>query len=441
MRGYPRDHQLFETHNLPNGITLYTYRDNFRTTHLEIVLPIGSGHSHSGNSMVPGSVHFLEHVQLIRSQKFPVPYQLDQELGLRAGHSDGTTYPTHTIHWINVPSGQYEFGKKAILDRVFFPIFHQEDIETEKGVIINERNQHKFYPGRNQVSQYYYTNFLNDVFFPLEQIFGSDQDLANLNVTNLEQLHKIATHNKEVKVLAVGRHDFTELKKCLSQIPTESNQFITRVNPTTWTKRSYHQVYFESITQPTLRVTWIHPRLNYREFQAVSFLVSLMINTTQGPLYREFREEKGWVYSLDGFTSQRHYNTLCGFTFPVNQSWQMDYILENLADRLTKASLDQDLIQKEITRHLGNQVYFYQTPGEIIASASQELITYGEIHTEEEWRQSLIALADPAWRQEVVRKYFDIKQAGAIGLLPERRKMVPARQNNNNAKLPSQKQD
>ena len=422
-----RDHQRFEKDILPNGITLYSYRDRFRTVNLDVLFPVGAAHSHPSNGFIPGSAHFLEHIQLIRSSAFPEPYQLDRELGLLGGHSDGTTYPCWTEHWIDAPVQQTDFATRAFVDRVFHPVFQEGDFATERTVIMNERNQRKFYPGRSASSQYFYTQFLNDTSYPIEQMFGSDDDLASTHATDLQAMHGKMTASEETVAIAVGSEDFSELKKALSEIPTDGPVFTAKMEPTTWAERSYKTAFFETISQPTLKVAWLHPRATYEEAEGLSFIISLLINTTHGPLYEEFREERGWVYGLEGFCSQRENNLLLGLTFPVNQAEQVQFIRECLLDRIRVAVFDQDLVEHEIMRCMHNQVYNYQTAGEIISSASRDLMTYGRTYSEKEWMLAIKKMVDPAWRIGLWERYFKESEMGEVCFMPERRKLVPER--------------
>ncbi len=161
-----RDHQLFEKTVLSNGIIVYNYEDNFPIACMEIQLPVGTGHAIASNDFIPGSPHFLEHVQLIRSEEYPKPYSLDRALGLRGGNSNGATHSKATTHWIDTPDSEKTFGIDALVNRVFHPIFAEEDIAIERSVVINERNQNKFYPGKSKASQYYYQHFLMIFFIP-----------------------------------------------------------------------------------------------------------------------------------------------------------------------------------------------------------------------------------------------------------------------------------
>lgn len=414
-----RDHQDFEETILPNGIRVYTYIDSFPISCMELQLPVGSAHAIPANNFISGSPHFLEHTQLIRSELFPEPYSLDRALGLRAGNSNGATHAKATTHWIDTPAAEQEFGVKALINRIFHPLFNDDDLKIERSVVANERNQNKFYPGKNLASQYFFSQFIHDVSYPLDQIFGSDHDLEAMNLDYLVDMHRKITTSDQIVALAVGNHSFEDLKEELAKIPTQKSMFASEIKPSTWIRKDYHTASFPSVAQPRLEFVWIHSRPDYKEYRGICFLINALVNTTQGPLYREFREEKGWTYGLDATCVLREHNVIAGLSFPVNEIAQVQYIRENIADRIHKAVSNQQLIDDEITRQLGNQVYMFQSAGSIISTASSEFMQYGLIHTEAEHREAVRAMSEPSWRNHVFSTFFKESDMGSMCFLPE----------------------
>ena len=425
--GSMHDRQKFQETLLPNGITLYTYQTPSPVTCFELLVPVGAGHAYAENGLLPGSPHFLEHLQLIRSRHYPDAYALDRAIGLLGGHSNGVTYPTTTHYELDVPSAELEWASEALVDRVFSPQFTESEVSNERSVIHNEREQRKFYPGRSRVGQYYHTQFLNDVEYSLEQLFGTDADLKATTVSVLEEMHQRITSSPLTKVVAVGPSNFQLLADQLAKIPTTPHTFSTNIAEARWANRSFRREYFDTVTQPTLEVAWIHPRLPFAEYRAASFIISLLVNSTHGILYRELREEKGWTYGIDGYCTQRERNTLFNFSFPLNTPEQAEYVHSVLQERIQTAITNQDLVEDEIRRCRGSQVYHYQTPSDITDGASFDLTTYGHIHSEADWLMATEALRDPAFRSEIANRYFQVSDAGAMLFMPERRQLVPRR--------------
>lgn len=414
---YMHDRQVFTKSVLKNGITLYTHQIDAPVVSLQIQLPVGAAHSHEGNGFLPGSVHFLEHLQLSRSKNFPSAHQLNQELGMRGGHFNGATYRSKTAYWIDVPASELEFACNALIDRVYHPIFNERDLAKERTVVINEREREKFYPGRNLASQYYYTEFMHDMPYSLEQLYGSDEDLASVTVERLQEMHTRIAQSESTVVLAVGPSDFSDLRTQLEKIETIPGLLDRKLSDTHWINKEFRLVSFESITRPTLEVAWIYPRVNQKEVVAISFILGLLTNYVHGTLYHEFRQEKGWIYSLDHFLTN-HKQTFFGLTFPVNSIEQIQYIRDVLTDRIRAAVMDQQTVENEVRRRLNNQVYNYQTVASIMNSASSTLISNKKIMTEADWQNAVEAMRDKSYRLAILDHFFQPEHMGELGFTP-----------------------
>jgi predicted Zn-dependent peptidase len=413
-----RDRQLFHKTVLPNGITVFTYKIDAPIACLEIQLPTGAAHSHSKNGFFPGSVHFLEHMQIIRSENFPKAHQLDRELGMRGCHFNATTYRSKTTYWIDSPVHELDFATTALIDRVYHPVFTAEDIATERTVVINERERERFYPGRNRVSQYYNTEFMSDVPYPIEQIFGSTTDLQAITPEVLTAMHQIITASSHTAAIAVGNSDFTEFMDALATVDTKDHLLDKKMADTHWVNPAFRIVPFDTVTRPTLEMAWIHPRTSYREKIGIDFILALLTNYVHGTLHQEFRHEKGWTYGLNYFFNN-HRQTLFGLSFPVNTIEQLQYIRQHIGDRIEKTIKNQKLVEREIKRRINNQVFNYQTTGAIMAGASRDLIGNKKIHTEKEWQKEILAMEDIEWRKELVERFFRHAAMGEIGFVPE----------------------
>lgn len=412
-----RDRQEFEKTVLNNGITVYTYQLDSPIVSLEIQLPVGAAHSYGGNGFLNGSLHFLEHLQLIRTQSFPNPHQLNREIGLLGGHFKGNIYRSKTTYAIDLPSSEIEFATTSLVDRVYKPLFNQEDIERERTVIANERDRERFYPGRSRPSQYYNTEFMFDMPYKLEQLYGSDDDLNAMSVDRFQEMHRVLAQSQDIVAIAVGNDDFHLLKKELSKVTTVPGLLNKKMNDARWTDPTFRYIPFDTVSRPTLEVAWIYPRVTPRERTSIGFVLTLLTNHVNGALYQELRQKKGWVYNIDHYMTS-HRQTLFGMSFPLNTLKQVEYVRGILHERILAAINNQEAVEQEIRRRLNSQIYNYQTAGSIMNQASSYLIGNKKVLTEKEWKEAIEAMRDPAWRQEIVNRFFKPEEMGEIGFTP-----------------------
>ena len=412
-----RDRQAFTRTVLPNGIMVYTYAVDSPVACLEIQLPTGAAHAHAKNGFIPGSVHFLEHMQNIRTSHFPEPHELDQELGMRGCHMNANTFRSKTSYWIDSPLHEISFATYALIDRVFRPFFHEADILTERKVVINERERDKFYPGRNQVSQYYNTEFMSDDPYPRKQLYGSDEDLAAITPRKLYDMHEKITSSSHIIAIAVGNSTFADLHSALSTIKTTDEMLDKKMADSHWVDPTFREVTFPTVTRPTLEMAWIHPRTTYSERLGIDFILGLLTNPVQGSLFKELRQKRGWTYGIrSSFTNHRQ--TIFGLSFPVNNREQIEHIRSTFFNRLEESITDQELVEREITRRLNNQVHHYQTTATIMAAASRELIGAKKIPTEREWQKEIKSMTSLSSRRKIVQRFFTRTAMGEIAFMP-----------------------
>jgi predicted Zn-dependent peptidase len=423
-----RDRQKFKKRIFKNGISLYTYKDKFPVANIQVILPFGSSQANQKNGLYPGTFHFLEHLLFKSSQNFPEPHSLELALGLRGGYSNGSTGLNHITFSVEIPSSEIEFASQAIIDRVFRANIRAEFLEAERGIIINERDKNKFYPGSNPSSQFLCTSFINDTIITKENIFGRDEDLAQMDEFYLQKVYQQIIHSPEIQVIAVGNSDFSYMIDFLSSLQTIPQEFQIDLLDPEWVNFSYSKYYFEDINQPALFTGWLYNKLTHQEIVSLEFIKELLCNYVHGPLFQEFREEKGWLYNISSSLTYRQNKSFLIFQFQVNEYSQTEFIRKALNDRIQRSLTNQSLIESEIERQNRQFVYLYQTSADIAYGASNDLKRYRRIYSEKEILKINQKMIDPKWRQALYQKFFDPTKMGSMVFLPERRRKVLARE-------------
>lgn len=133
-------------HTLPNGLrVLILDTKSFPT--LTILLLIGAG-SRYENEKNNGIAHFLEHMFYKGSKNYPDMEIISQEIEGMGGHWNAFTSKDYTGYFIKAAT--YHFPKMAdiLSDILLHPLLQTEEIEKEKGVIIEEINMYEDTPQR-----------------------------------------------------------------------------------------------------------------------------------------------------------------------------------------------------------------------------------------------------------------------------------------------------
>lgn len=84
-----------------------------------------------------GAAHFLEHL-LFKGTANRTAFQIAEEIDSLGGIVNGATHEEYTLFYVNVLSEHLERALDILADLVQNPLLREEDIEREKGVVLEE---------------------------------------------------------------------------------------------------------------------------------------------------------------------------------------------------------------------------------------------------------------------------------------------------------------
>lgn len=403
---------------LPSGIKLYHYQADFPVSSFEIMLPIGSAHAGLTPDIPNGAPHFLEHLQMLRSELFSEKGSLERMVGLEGGYDNAHTGDMWTSYELTVPTDAVAVTFAGLCDRVFRPIFAEIDFENQWQIIENEsEHKRRFFPGSSPSAHYYSTQFLYDVPLTLERIFGTKDSGNSLEV--VQAIHRAAARAPEVVIFSAGPHSVQLMEESLANLPSrELYAPPSHVEEVRWVRPQYHEVSLDDVSQPTLEVAWIKERSSYAERVGIMFLFDLWCNSVHGHIYQILRHEKGWVYDVDWYFMNRPNQQLYGMTFPVMDVLIIQHIRDQLLDWMKESLADQEAVEREIHRRFRRKVTWYETA---VGSIETEVDVYrieGRHISHAEWEAAITAMGDVVYRTKLFETFFSKDSFGEMAFLP-----------------------
>jgi len=133
-------------HTLPNGLrVMLVDTKSFPTLTMLLLVGAGSRYENEKNN---GIAHFLEHMFYKGSKNFPDMEIISQEIEGMGGNWNAFTSKDYTGYYIKAAS--YHLKKMAVIlsDILMHPLLKSEEIEKEKGVIVEEINMYEDTPQR-----------------------------------------------------------------------------------------------------------------------------------------------------------------------------------------------------------------------------------------------------------------------------------------------------
>jgi zinc protease len=123
-------------HVLPNGLTvLLREMHKAPVTSFWVLYRVGSRNERTGQT---GVSHWVEHMLFKGTDQFPAGY-LDKAIDREGGHWNAQTSFDYTAYFESMPADRIDLALRAEADRMLNARFDPEEVESERTVIISER--------------------------------------------------------------------------------------------------------------------------------------------------------------------------------------------------------------------------------------------------------------------------------------------------------------
>lgn len=141
----------YHKHTLKNGLTLITIPMKSVRSVTGLLL-VGAG-SRFEKKRVNGLSHFLEHMPAKGTKKRPTALAIAEEIDSVGGQTNAFTGKEYTGYYIKAAVKQLPMVVDVLSDMIINPLLRKEDVEVERGVILEEINMYEDMPpwkiGRN----------------------------------------------------------------------------------------------------------------------------------------------------------------------------------------------------------------------------------------------------------------------------------------------------
>ena len=95
-----------------------------------------------------GISHFLEHLFFKGTKHRPKPGQINQELDRLGAQSNAFTSKEFTGYYVKAASKHFDIALDIVSDILIEPLFKKEEVEKERGVILQEISMYEDDPRR-----------------------------------------------------------------------------------------------------------------------------------------------------------------------------------------------------------------------------------------------------------------------------------------------------
>lgn len=288
---------MFEISKLKNGLTLIT----IPLPHLESVtalVAVGTG-SRYETKKVNGISHFLEHMFFKGSRKYPTAEIISNLIDGIGAVNNAATHKEWTFYWIKSASKHARLSSDILASQLSESLLQEEEIEREKGVIIEELRMYRDTPQRYVWDLYEQLQFGDT---PLGWDIGGDEKTVTSFVRDnfIDYVDSLYAPENMVLVYAGGLpKDLSKIvDQCFLNLPKRSQR---KPLPFKRVKQSKSQVniFYKKTDQANLILGVEGFGRDDKRKYAARLLSIILGEGMSSRLFIQIRERRGLAYHVN----------------------------------------------------------------------------------------------------------------------------------------------
>ncbi len=281
---------------LPNGLRVFiNKRDDLRSATVGVWVLAGVRNE---TREINGISHFIEHI-VFKGSKKRTGFQIAEGMDEIGAHVNAYTTKEYTFFYTKALDYQILKAADILFDMIRNPRLDEKDIETEKGVVIEEINMCEDDPG-DVVYEVNETSLFEGTSLQY-QILGEKETVSNLKKEDIVAYMQNNYCADKMVVGISGNFDEEEMllkvKEYFSDMPEKSKS------------DGYFEVPFKKdIVLKTMQTEQTHLMMcfngvgiQHEDLYALQVCMFILGTGTSSMLYQRIREDLGLCYSIDSW--------------------------------------------------------------------------------------------------------------------------------------------
>jgi len=322
---------------LPNGLTIIEVPSaDAESVVVDLFVKTGS---RSETAKENGISHFLEHFLFKGTKKYPSALAISELVDSIGGEMNANTGKEHTQFYIKAASQHLPLIFDVLTDMLQYPLLDQDELEREKGVIVEEINMYKDTP----IAEI--ENVLERAMWPKDalgrDIAGTKQTVTKFTTKMFRSYIDRHYQTPNIILGISGKYN----QKQFDRLVREHWANVPRRRHHGWTRVSDRQARPRLVVE-NKETKQAHLALGFKSFAyhnpenpAVSVLASVLGGGMSSRLFTEVRERRGLAYYVRAMPGS--YQDTGSFT--ITSGVQVDKIKEAIKVILAELKKIKDL--------------------------------------------------------------------------------------------------
>lgn len=318
---------------LPNGIRLFTIpRNESPSVTVLVLFPVGSRYE---SPRVSGGSHYIEHLLFKGTEKRPTTLDISRALDSVGAEYNAFTAKDHTGYYIRVNASKIGLALDILSDMIMHSRFDQEEMEREKGVIIEEINMYDDNP------MMIIEDYIEELVFGKgtllgQNIAGTRKSVRAFRRSDILAYRKRHYHPRNC-ILAIAGKLPPHVTRMVSEAfgsfgPRQAAPAYARATVTQ--RRPRVAIHKKQTQQVHLALGFSGVSYTHRDLPALTVLTTILGGTMSSRLFVRIRERLGLAYAIRA-------------TVNVYQDTGVMYIYAGLDQSRINRALDEILLVLE----------------------------------------------------------------------------------------------
>jgi predicted Zn-dependent peptidase len=389
---------------LPNGLIVLTERmDHLRSVAMGVWIKSGSrGEAAETN----GISHFVEHM-VFKGTRSRSAQLIAREMDSIGGNLDAFTGKETICFNVKSLADHVPIALDVLGDLVLNPIFASNDIERERGVILEEIKIDEDNPDV-LVHELFTQSFWKD--HPLgKPILGTTTTVARLDQAKLLDYHAGRFHAGNMVFSAAGNLDHDQFVQAIAEkfAPLQSGQPLTELPAPDSTARILLKNK-KSLEQVQICLGVPAPPITDENRYATLILNTVLGGGMSSRLFQTIREERGMAYSVfSDLSPYRDTGTLCVYAgTSVGKALECTELIMTEFRKLKQEPLPDEELTRAKDQLKGNILMGLESSNSRMANLARQEIYFGQFFTADEIIAKIDAV-QPEQVQAMAQRLFD----------------------------------
>ena len=332
----------FKQSKLPNGVVVLTEAvPSAETVSVGVYVAAGSSNETAENN---GVAHYLEHMAF-KGTRRRTALDIAREVENVGGYTNAFTDRETTAYYLKMMPEDMGLGIDILSDILLNSTFEQEEMERERGVILQEIGMYQDNPSSAVYDVLQRTAFKDQ---PMgRDILGTVETVGQMNQNHLRGFIDTFYGSDTLVVSGSGVIDHDKFVTDLSKVFCDLNEKKPKVADMPKYIGGLALDKRDALEQAHIALAYEGPSYEDDDYYAARVWATALGSGMASPLFQEVREKRGLAYSADSFIDVYKKSGLFG-VYAGTSPKDVSELMKVLKEELSKAS--DTLKEEELER-------------------------------------------------------------------------------------------